>query len=513
LPHLDVIVDPDADDALAGLVARLRAELEQRALGGTWPELVIAAPELSSLAGCADELQLLLAGAAASGVRLVAGSTEPAATAVDPLLGSFTTRMVLHLEEEEQSVALLGVADAAFLGGGGRLLVRVDGREPVEMYGYQVPPEHLERLVRVMRSAYPSSPRAPFDLAPSAEPETVSVASESSAFDDQPTPQPVESDPTSPEEDQSLTSHEVAERSDQQIQSEAPRGPTLIVTLDAPLHVLCFGEPRVLCAGTQVWPKARGGDAKPWEFLLYLACQSIDGVTREVAVQALWPDDEVLDATHRFRQLRYRIRGALSKVDNAPVGDGISLERLGMLFLDHRVVYSDAQEFLEVTRLARIFSGQQSMPYLQRARSLFTADLVSGPGVRRYAWADERDESGVTLREHFRHRFQHATLTLAELYADAGDVDAAIATYHELIELEPGDERIWRAMFRLRAVQNDPQSLIQDERQLRAVLRELAMRDGEEPLADACEPSEETRRDFERLLARLNAPEPASSTR
>jgi len=29
-------------------------------------------------------------------------------------------------------------------------------REPVELYGYQVPTEHLERLVRVMRSAYPS---------------------------------------------------------------------------------------------------------------------------------------------------------------------------------------------------------------------------------------------------------------------------------------------------------------------------------------------------------------------
>jgi DNA-binding SARP family transcriptional activator len=385
------------------------------------------------------------------------------------------------------------------------------------MYGYQVPPEHLERLVRVMRSAYHSSPSTRFDLAPPTKAEVVPVAGDRIALDEAldvpPTPECVEFEAVSENDDQALPAKGAAEQPDHRIESAEPRAPTLIVTPEAPIHVLCFGEPRVLCAGTQVWPKAKGGDAKPWEFLLYVACQSIEGVTREVAVQALWPDDEVLDATHRFRQLRYRIRGALSKVENAPSGDGISLERLGTLYLNHSIVYSDAQEFLELTRLARIFSGRQSIPYLERARSLFTADLLFGPGVRRYAWADERDESGVTLREHFRRRLQHATLTLAELYADVGDVSAALATYHELIELEPGDERVWRAMFRLHAVQNDPQSLIQDERQLRAVLRELAMREGEEPLADACEPSEETRRDFDRLLAQLNAAEAASSMR
>jgi hypothetical protein len=44
---------------------------------------------------------------------LIAASASAAAT-LTPLLPSFTTKMVLHLEEEEHSVALLGSADAAF---------------------------------------------------------------------------------------------------------------------------------------------------------------------------------------------------------------------------------------------------------------------------------------------------------------------------------------------------------------------------------------------------------------
>ena len=113
-------------------------------------------PELTSLGEQASRFELLLGRAADLGVRLVAATTCPAEVAESPLVSQFTTRMVLRMQDEEASVALLGVADAAFLGGGGRLLLRLDGREPVELYGYQVATEHLERLVRVMRSAYPS---------------------------------------------------------------------------------------------------------------------------------------------------------------------------------------------------------------------------------------------------------------------------------------------------------------------------------------------------------------------
>src|SRR6185503_12289729 len=65
LPHLDTTIDPDDDEDLLGLVARLRAELDQRALGGAWPDLVMVVPELISLDGRASDLQSLLGAAAA----------------------------------------------------------------------------------------------------------------------------------------------------------------------------------------------------------------------------------------------------------------------------------------------------------------------------------------------------------------------------------------------------------------------------------------------------------------
>ena len=156
LPHLARVVDPANEAALTLAADELRAELDRRAAHRPPADLVVVVPELTSLGEQASRFELLLGRAAELGVRLVAATTCPAEVAESPLVSQFTTRMVLRMQDEEASVALLGVADAAFLGGGGRLLLRLDGREPVELYGYQVATEHLERLVRVMRSAYPS---------------------------------------------------------------------------------------------------------------------------------------------------------------------------------------------------------------------------------------------------------------------------------------------------------------------------------------------------------------------
>src|SRR5207253_9684864 len=86
-----------------------------------------------------------------------------------------------------------------------------------------------------------------------------------------------------------------------------------LASVRPPIEVICFGGARVVCAGQQVWPRRAGGDAKPWELLLYLACQPADGVSSDAAVEALWPEDEEADdAPHRFRQLRYRLRRMLA---------------------------------------------------------------------------------------------------------------------------------------------------------------------------------------------------------
>jgi two-component SAPR family response regulator len=258
-----------------------------------------------------------------------------------------------------------------------------------------------------------------------------------------------------------------------------------------------------VCAGEQLWPRRNGGEAKPWELLLYLCCQPAEGVFSTTAVEALWPDDnEALDPPHRFRQLRYRLRANFARISGAPSTDGIFIDR-GILRLDPAVVYSDAQDFLESARFARIAAGAEALPHLERVRALYVADLLEGPDARRYSWLHEHGESGVTLRQHFRRLYEQASARAAELYAAHGEIEAAVALYRELTELDAGDEGRWRALFRLHAQRSDRLGLVREERRMRAALRELA---GEVDDADAGalgSPSRETAQEYQRLLASI----------
>jgi nucleoid-associated protein YgaU/DNA-binding SARP family transcriptional activator len=498
MPHVVHSVDPTDKDALAHTVEMLHAELDRRTLAKPEADLVVVVPELAGLADAdaqAPELELLIDRAASLGVRFIGATSRPEEALLGPLVTHFGTRMVLRMHDEETSVALLGVADAAFLGGGGRLLLRLDGREPVELYGYQVAPEHLERLARLMRSGYPTASRtaesscdeAPLEP-PVAEPaEPLSVQ--------QPSAQPVAvpavppPDPVAHNDDQARVTEQTA------------------VTGGPPIEVMCFGGPRVLCAGRQVWPRMSASDFKPWELLLYLACQPPEGVSSQDAVEALWPEDDDVKPGPRFRQLRYRLRQLLADVPGAPESDGICLEH-GTLRLDPDVVHSDATEFLGLVRSARINPGPDVTSQLERARALYMGDLLEGPDARRYAWVDERDPGGVTLREHFRKLFQQASSKLAELYASCGALAPAVHVYRELTEIDPGDERLWRALFRLHAELGDRPALVREEHRMREALRDLAADFDDSADGQLDEPSRETAQEYQRLLASLRTAEP-----
>jgi hypothetical protein len=172
LPHL--VRPPAVPDDGAGVTAiidAVRVQLEARLAAPPEtvrhaPELALVVGELADLDPHAEALHLIGSHGPSYGVRLLAATSAPEGLH-SPLLPHFTTRLVLQTQDEEASMAVLGSSDAAFLGGGGRLLLRLDAREPVELYGYRVALEHLERLVRVMREAYAPE----FDTRPSTPPE------------------------------------------------------------------------------------------------------------------------------------------------------------------------------------------------------------------------------------------------------------------------------------------------------------------------------------------------------
>jgi DNA-binding SARP family transcriptional activator len=228
-----------------------------------------------------------------------------------------------------------------------------------------------------------------------------------------------------------------------------------------------------------MWPGS-GGDVKPWELLLYLACQPAEGIARQTVMQALWRDEYVTNDAHRFRQLRYRLRQHLQQVPDAPDSDGICFDR-HLLRLDPGVVWSDAQHFAALVCSARRNPGGDVIQRLERARALYTGDLLVREELRRYPWIDERDGSGVTLREHFRRLLQKASERLAQLYAESGEPSAAIDVYRELTETDPAHEDLWLALFRLQAQRNDRNALIAEDQRLRHMLRVFASELGAPP--------------------------------
>jgi two-component SAPR family response regulator len=217
----------------------------------------------------------------------------------------------------------------------------------------------------------------------------------------------------------------------------------------------------------------------------------------------------VEDLAHRLRQLRFRLRRQLQHVPGGPQADGISLDRR-MLRMDPGIMHSDAQEFLGLVRSVRVNPGDDAIERLEQARALYVGDLLTGPDVRRYAWLDERDDSGVTLREHFRRLFENASVRLAELYAEAGDLESALDVYREMTEIDPADERLWQALFRLHARQGDRDALVAEELRLRQTLRELAEELEGTDDAHADEPGLELVQEYQQLLAGLRGREPAA---
>ena len=94
---------------------------------------------------------------------------------------------------------------------------------------------------------------------------------------------------------------------------------------------------------------------------------------------------------------------------------------------------------------------------------------------------------------------------MAEAYAATEQLEAAIDLYHDLTDMDPADERLFQALFRLRAESGDRQGLEAEERRMRQILSEIS-----EDAADGqpAEPERETMEEYRRLLSGLHEREP-----
>jgi len=497
LPHrCSDFIDPSDETGVRKALATMRAELVRRmreAEGGTeWqpsrtePELVLVVGELGELHDDGTTLEMIGTHGPTHGVRLLAGTTH--ATAVqDALLCHFSTRFVLQSFDDDESIQLLGQPEAADLGSG-EFFLRIDRRGPIRVRGFSVAPEHLDELIRLMHEIYgnlivascPGSGKAADDeVQGSSGLGEDDVGDETDALPHLTRVSPVASaDDLRDKEERPVyddPSVDSADSGEGGVVREAVVSDAVEEPVAEPLvYVRCFGEFSVRSAGRELTPYLEDGPSyRAWELLAFLASQPAGMIARDKLLAALWPDVDEERGANRMHAAKNRLRTVFARQIPHLPPEAVRTDRNGMCRLDTALVTSDVQQFVTLLQTASTHPADQAKVALDQARSLYQGDLLSSRGARLYDWVDERDETGVSLREHYREQYYRATQRLARLWYQEGRADLAVPLYRGILETEPTLEDVVRELFRCNHQLGDVSSLIREDRHLRQALREM----------------------------------------
>lgn len=514
LPHQRVVVAPSDEVACARLFEELRRELRRRmqAAEGSEqalsrsvddPELVLLVGELADLPNDDPTLEFITAEGPRHGIRVV-GATTQAETLDEHVLGHFRTRLVLQTIDDDEGVHVLGMPEAADLGSG-EFLLRINTRQPKRLRGFRIPADRVDHLVRQMREAHGFAVAEPreqsTDDAPDAAPESVGIRTEiMPKANEEQTSQLNEMPGADTGEPDDVNEHETLAPDEEPVMAAALNGhqqihagagtlpetssePDSRATVErfnetlteesASIQIQCFGDFVVRSGNREISPSGEeGASYKAWEVLAFLACQPGGTVSKEKLLTAVWPDVGGERVTNRLHAALVRLRALLARQVPGIPSEVVRLDRDGTCRLDTSLVTSDVHEFISALRAVPTLAAEEALAALERVRLLYRGDLLAGRGAREYEWVVDRDESGVTLREHYREEYKRATKRLARLYREAGRADLAVPLLRSLLQSEPTLEDVVRDLCQCYRDLGDLSSLIREDRHLRQALRD-----------------------------------------
>lgn len=372
----------------------------------------------AALSGRAPDIPILLLFLDAPSSKLAIGEITG--------LGRLGVATLVHGElEGDRSIALAD--DAA--------KIRVaEGLEPISAAPALLSPETMAEAAVVLRGAY-SAARSEMETAE----------------------QPTAAQPKAEEE---LV---VAER-----HRKAPT-PSELATR-AERRILCLGPPRVFLRSEAVEGKWR---AKALELLALLATKP-EGLSREEALTALWPDS---DAEKSGANLRQSVRQLRKRLDAAKETTMVLDWVDKRLRLDAEAVWSDVRAFQEAVEAAR--SSADPLPELRRAVDLYQGPFCQG---EYYSW-------DIPVREFLQREFVEASTRLAQLLVESGREDEALRVIDRAIEQEPFAEHLYRLAIEIERKRGRPAAARQRYEALRRLLREEL----------GTEPTEETEAAYRRI--------------
>jgi len=294
-----------------------------------------------------------------------------------------------------------------------------------------------------------------------------------------------------------------------QVEEHDPGSPADAVASDesapqaaALLDIRCLGPFIVTSGAREIIPSSdQGGQYKAWELLAFLAVQPGGAAPRDKVLGAIWPAAHEERGRKRRGLAMVRLRELLVRQVPGLTSDIVRTERNGTCRLDMTCVFSDVQQFLKLCRAARKQPPAEAKVSYQRSLALYRGDLLSD---RSYQWLDERDDSGVSLRERCREHHLQAMQRLARLHCQDGEVHLAVPLYKRLLKFEPTLEDVVRELFRCYQRLGDLGALVREERHFRQALRD-AYRDPDDPDDDPelYQPEPETIAVFQEVFAHL----------
>lgn len=213
-------------------------------------------------------------------------------------------------------------------------------------------------------------------------------------------------------------------------ESRTQTAPKVDSDADAGIRVKLFGRPLI----DGVDEQASDGFGPKSRECLFLFLLNPEGMTREEAIETLWPGTETEQGINRFKFQLRKVRDHL-RSDRAPTAKFI--DKTGDSYRPTSELFSvDVWQFDRLLAKAEEGSAIQS---LSEAVALYRGELLQG---LYYEWAEP-------LRSHFQERFLDVLAKLSDLKSSANDYEGALTAVLKAIEVDRYAEHLYRRAMSL----------------------------------------------------------------
>lgn len=214
----------------------------------------------------------------------------------------------------------------------------------------------------------------------------------------------------------------------------------------AGLSVRALGSMQVERDGRRIqrWGGDKAGSRQAQAIFAFLFDRGTAGITKDEAVEMLWPDLPIKRGDLAFHRTLGGLRAMLE--ESRQSGKVISYEGGRYRLAPEVVDWSDVAVFERRLEDAAEQGDAERIAALEEARDLYRGDLFDDcPFYGDSVFVEER-------REYLRGRSQDLLVELGDRYAKAGDVAAAAARYRQALSVNPDHARARAGLERIGAV-------------------------------------------------------------